>query len=111
MKRRFSRDLQEGQVAPTTSNREVLTKLSRLALLYAAEEPENIALVRLYRDQIKSGALTPNENALRLIAPPEERWVLQLGYRRLDEAWVDAETSRLTHRSVSSSTNGSSPLT
>ena len=110
MKRRFSRDRQDHQAPLSNHTHEILTKLSRLALLYAAEEPEHIAIVRLYRDQIKAGALTPPKEA----APgaqdrPEERWVLQLGYRRLDEAWIDAETTRLTRRSLPLPSNGSSP--
>ena len=101
MKRRFSRDR---QVSPTTNHtHEILAKLSRLALLYAAEEPESIAVLRLYRDQIKTGALTPPNAS----SPPEERWVLTLGYRRVDEAWIDAETARLTRRSLPA--NSSSP--
>jgi hypothetical protein len=107
MKRRFLRDLQDNQAPATSGAHVILTKLSRLALLYAAEEPEHIAIVRLYRDQIKTGALTPIHTAHKAPDRPEERWVLQLGYRRLDEAWVDAETTRLTRRSLP--TNGSSP--
>jgi hypothetical protein len=107
MKRRFSRDLQDNQAPLSNRTHEILTKLSRLALLYAAEEPEHIAIVRLYRDQIKTGALSPTPTTHKAPNRPEERWVLQLGYRRLDEAWVDAETTRLTRRSLPA--NGSSP--
>jgi hypothetical protein len=92
MKRRFARDLHK---KPNTTQ-EILIKLSRLALLYAAEEPENISTVRLYRDQIKSGEIDPPKDK----TPPEESWVLQLGFRRLDETWVDAELARLTRRSL-----------
>jgi hypothetical protein len=73
-----------------------LSKLSRLALLYSAEEPEQLPIVRLYRDRILSGEVTaPNAPT-----PPEERWVLQLGFRRLDEAWIDAEMYRLMLRAT-----------
>jgi hypothetical protein len=78
----------------SSKSREILEKLSRLALLYAAEEQENLPIARLYRERILSGEVQAPLNT----SIAEERWVLHLGFRRLDEAWIDAETHRLMRR-------------
>lgn len=74
--------------------RAVLSKLSQLALRYAAEGGGDLSLLRFYRDAIASGRVAPPQGS----EPPEERWVLLLGYRRLDERWLDAELLRLAAR-------------
>lgn len=90
MRRRFSRTAQSKGSPTRSPQSEILEKVSRLALLYAADDLDALSMLRFYRDQIKAGKVeTPKPNAL-----PEERWVLHLGFRQLDEAWVDAEIER-----------------
>jgi hypothetical protein len=73
------------------ARRAILTKIARLALLYAADG-RPLEPLRRYRQEIEAGRVPPPCG----FEEPEERWVFQAGTRRFDEAAVDAELAQLS---------------